>query len=140
MIVTVGLVVVGCGGPDSGTPAAPAPQKTPGDPPWEAPPWEADKENRVAPDANSIARGKTIYQQQCVVCHGKSGKGDGPAAADLSAKPNDLSLPSMWKQTDGALYWKIATGRSPMPAFRDALSDGQIWDTVIYLRTLAPKP
>jgi len=45
----------------------------------------------------------------------------------------------MWQQTDGAIFWKISEGNSPMPAFQEAFSDAQRWDIVNYVRTLAPK-
>ena len=35
--------------------------------------------------------GKILYMQHCVTCHGVDGKGDGPAAARLSATPADLT-------------------------------------------------
>lgn len=31
------------------------------------------------------------YQEFCAVCHGPTGKGDGPAAAELARKPADLT-------------------------------------------------
>ncbi|MDH2135099.1 cytochrome c/FTR1 family iron permease [Sphingobium yanoikuyae] len=38
----------------------------------------------IAPD---VARGKTLYAQQCASCHGASGKGDGPQARGLDPAP-----------------------------------------------------
>jgi mono/diheme cytochrome c family protein len=35
--------------------------------------------------------GRAIYNDNCTACHGVSGKGDGPNAADLTPKPADLS-------------------------------------------------
>lgn len=39
----------------------------------------------------NIEKGKTIYLSTCAPCHGKEGKGDGPAAANLTPKPRDHS-------------------------------------------------
>lgn len=35
--------------------------------------------------------GKRIYESKCATCHGLSGKGDGPFAANLTTKPSDLT-------------------------------------------------
>lgn len=35
----------------------------------------------------SVGRGKVIYKEYCMQCHGATGKGDGPAAANLEPKP-----------------------------------------------------
>jgi mono/diheme cytochrome c family protein len=45
-----------------------------------------------APSLSGQAKlGYELYQSQgCAVCHGKDGRGDGPAAASLGAKPRDF--------------------------------------------------
>jgi len=40
----------------------------------------------------SAASGKEMYTQYCAVCHGKDGKGGGPAAEALKTPPADLTM------------------------------------------------
>jgi len=112
---------------------------------WTAPLRAAGKENPVPADAKSIEQGKALFGQNCVACHGNAGKGDGPAAAMLERNgkrihPRDLSDPKTWQQSDGALFWKISEGKTPMPTFSQLFSEEQRWTIVNYVRTLAPKP
>ncbi len=106
---------------------------------WKAPARAARKKNPIPSDANSIAAGKAVYVQECLSCHGTAGKGDGPAAKDLDPKPGDLSSQKVRDQTDGELFWKITTGKKPMPTFEMTLTDEQRWSVVNYLRTLGPQ-
>jgi mono/diheme cytochrome c family protein len=39
----------------------------------------------------SAASGKEMFNSYCAACHGKEGKGDGPAASELKTAPADLS-------------------------------------------------
>ncbi|MCZ6765924.1 MAG: cytochrome c, partial [bacterium] len=47
----------------------------------------------------------------------------------------DFTSAEMNKQSDGELFWKITTGKPPMPTFGQILSDEQRWLVVRYLRT-----
>ena len=84
---------------------------------WIAPAAEAQKKNPVAASESSLAAGQKIYVKRCVACHGKTGNGDGPDAADLGIHPAKLSDPLIQKETDGALFWKITVGKKPMPSY-----------------------
>lgn len=107
---------------------------------WKAPARAAKKKNPVAVDEASLAAGKKFYRKECESCHGTKGKGDGSAAKDLERSPGDLSNSKLWEQSDGALFWKISTGRKPMPAYEETLAETERWHVVNYVRTLAPKP
>ena len=53
-----------------------------------------------------VNTGNHLYQAKCAVCHGSSGKGDGPYANLLTARPSDLTLIS--RRNDGEFpLWKI---------------------------------
>jgi mono/diheme cytochrome c family protein len=108
--------------------------------PWVAPARASRKANPVPVDDQSLAAGKVLYAKNCLSCHGATGVGNGPAAKDLEKSPGDLSKPAMWDQTDGALFWKITTGRKPMPSFETLTTETERWQTINYVRTFAPKP
>lgn len=39
-----------------------------------------------------VVSGKAVYMENCVMCHGPGGKGDGPLANDLFLPPPDLTF------------------------------------------------
>lgn len=105
---------------------------------WMAPEAEANRRNPVKADGASIARGKLVYQAQCASCHGAQGRGDGLAGKALSPKPADLATMA-GQHPDGDFAWKIEHGRGPMPAWKAVLKPEQIWDTVNFIQSLAPR-
>jgi len=92
--------------------------------------------------AQSIARGKELYADAgCPTCHGLTGRGDGPSAAELKDNWGDKILP--FDFTSGPLkggsgpariYRTFLTGLdgTPMPSFQDSLDEQQSWDIVSY--------
>jgi mono/diheme cytochrome c family protein len=51
-----------------------------------------DKEVKKVPvQPSNAASGAEMYKQYCAVCHGKDGKGNGPAASELKVAPPDLT-------------------------------------------------
>jgi len=104
---------------------------------WTAPAGEARKTNPIAANESSLTAGQKIYLKRCVACHGKTGGGDGPDAADLGIHPAKLSDPAIRTQTDGELFWKITVGKKPMPSYATRLSPTDRWSVINYLRSLA---
>ncbi|ASO05818.1 MAG: cytochrome c [Cyclobacteriaceae bacterium] len=103
---------------------------------WVAP-ASADKiVNPLKGDANAADSGKRTYKMLCVVCHGAKGKGDGVGGAGLKPKPTDFTSAEVQAQTDGALFWKLEEGRSPMASYKTAIPEKKRWEIINYIRTL----
>ncbi len=103
---------------------------------WASPEKESARANPIKRDNNSIARGVSLYNKNCASCHGAEAKGNGPAGKALDPKPTDLKQMS-GNHPDGDFAWKIANGRSAMPAWKSILSENQIWDLVNYIQSLS---
>ena len=94
------------------------------------------KEESRSRRPDSLAAGQKIYSKTCVMCHGKTGDADGPAVIELNIHPAKLSDPKLATESDGSLFWKITTGKKPMPAFGKRFSETDRWHLVNYIRTL----
>ncbi|HXO61532.1 MAG TPA: cytochrome c [Candidatus Acidoferrales bacterium] len=106
---------------------------------WKAPPSAANRPNPVPANATTLAAGQKLYVSNCQTCHGPTGKGDGPGGAALEKKPADLGARIRSGESDGALFWKISEGRSPMVSWKGSLSETQRWELVNYIKSLAGK-
>ena len=85
--------------------------------------------------ARSLARGATLYQINCLVCHGEQGKGDGPVGLKFVTKsPKDFHEDYIQDQADGQLFFTLTRGKGLMPFYRDALSVEERWDVINYVR------
>ena len=106
---------------------------------WVAPVSADELKNPFAGKPEATAEGKKLFKQYCSVCHGDNGKGDGPAGMALNPRPADYSTEKIQKQTDGALFWKITEGKSPMASYKNILTEEQRWKLVNYIREFAKK-
>ena len=107
-------------------------------------PIAAEYAGRLSPvpaDAESIARGETLYAQNCATCHGETGLGDGPAAAALDPAPPMIAMTSQMLGDDYML-WRISEGggfepyNSAMPAWKAVIAEETRWDVINYVRSL----
>jgi mono/diheme cytochrome c family protein len=53
---------------------------------------EAEAAVKVNPYDNNVTGGPELYGMYCATCHGRDGKGGGPAAGGLKRRPPDLTL------------------------------------------------
>jgi mono/diheme cytochrome c family protein len=100
-------------------------------------------ENDVGYTVHAIAEGGPLYWAHCQKCHGDTGLGNGDLAYALTPSPALLAY--MVQQpiaVDQYLLWSISEGGkqfgTAMPAFKDTLSEEQIWQIVAYLRAGFP--
>lgn len=119
--------------------AAPGALQAQGTAEWVVPERRAKRPNPVPAHAAAVTRGREVYRRECRSCHGLTGRGDGPKAAELDSKVPDLTSAEAQGQTDGALFWKITEGRGDMPNTKTALSEEERWIVVHYIRSLATK-
>jgi cbb3-type cytochrome c oxidase subunit III len=98
-------------------------------------------DNPVPYSKESVARGKTVYLQNCQDCHGEDGRAQGSA---IAVAP-DLTRPEVWKygRTDTQIFSNIRNGAGDnMPPFGPlgpGLKDQQIWDLVNFIRSIGPE-
>lgn len=95
--------------------------------------------NPLKGNTAATSEGHLIYVKYCVTCHGAKGKGDGIAAPGLPKPPADHTSAFVQNQKDGAIYWVITKGNSPMPGYSAILTPTQRWEVVNFIRTLAKK-
>lgn len=95
-----------------------------------------ETENPLTATPEVLEAGKQIYQQNCVSCHGDTGRGDGPAARALPGLPADFTQQHFAMHTDAEVFGWIKGGKpgTVMPGFEDALDDEQVWQVITYIR------
>jgi putative copper resistance protein D len=89
----------------------------------------------VAADRASLERGRGLFQERCVPCHGKDGHGNGPVSRFFPPAP-DLAYPTVVKRSDGYIFGTIRFGGRAMPALGDGLTDAELWDLVNLVRAI----
>lgn len=83
---------------------------------------------------SSLANGRRYYQQNCAVCHGDAGMGNGPATK--YGVPGINLMTDMTKaRADGYVYGMLRNGRGSMPSY-NRIEEPDRWDVVNYVRGL----
>lgn len=92
--------------------------------------------------AQDLAAAKQNYDRFCAVCHGKTGKGDGPGGMTLSTHPRDFTdCARMKTMSDETLFTAIKEGgpavqlSKDMQPWKDGMDDEEIHGLVAYVRT-----
>ncbi len=86
-------------------------------------------------------KGKQVYDNNCTICHGSGGKGNGTLTKVYDMEPADHSdANSMNQISNEKMYYLIAdgtAGASLMPGWKDTLSAKEIKDVISYIRLLS---
>ncbi len=142
VLLTVTVVAAnGCSCRDEREPVT-QPEVTPGLPD----PAERLAELAARPEVtvDLITHGKKLYDDNCLVCHGDRGKGDGKAAYLLLPKPRDFTegtfnrknTPPKNLPADEDLFTVVSDGllESSMPPWKDYLTGEERWAVIEYLK------
>ena len=122
--------------------------------------------NPLPKTAENLGRGHRLYESDakpvpCAGCHGTDGNGTGPAGRELAPPPRNFRCAeTMARITDGQMYWVIENGSgdfhlpsrqgaqeierpgrrtrfTAMRAHKEYLSETDIWQLIMYIRTRA---
>jgi len=92
-----------------------------------------------------LARGAVVFNNNCMVCHGPQGAGNGPVVQPATAGGKSfgrfpgapaIAGPLTAGRSDGYIYAVIAAGRGLMPPYGERVTHPDRWAVVEYLRTL----
>jgi hypothetical protein len=92
-----------------------------------------------------LLRGKEVFLQRCVGCHGTKGNGKGPAAQFMSPPPADFTDKDDaccgGDTGPGDFYYRILRGwtGTAMENFGERLSVDDIWRVVLFVKTIPNK-
>ena len=119
--------------------------------------------NPLRMTAGNLSTGQRFYDENCTICHGPTGRGDGEGSADLKPAPPRLTEMYSHAGPDGRLtrgvirdhpgmtlakvmgglnlnaytFWSISEGGKPMggsmPAFKDILSEKERWQILLFI-------
>lgn len=105
--------------------------------------WPVSVESPPEADEDSVARGRALYEAQCVACHGAGGRGDGPSSfslrdwKDASVRPRDFTT-GVFRAGSAPrdLFLRMRTGLNgtPMPSVYG--SDEDLWSITHYILSL----
>ena len=104
-----------------------------------------DAKSPLKPTDADVKAGGALYADNCAKCHGDEGLGNGEAAKGLTPSPALLAYLIQRPRHSGDEYllWTIAEGgqqfETDMPAFKETLSQDEIWRIVAYMRGGFPK-
>ena len=117
-------------------PAAPQEQPSPTPPSSSTTP----QNNPVKPTPESQVHAKKVWGYDCALCHGEKGDGKGDVADSMKLTLKDYTKPDSLKDmTDGQMYDIILKGKGQMPGEEGRAKPDDIWNMVIYIRSMSKK-
>ena len=101
--------------------------------------------NPVALTDENLIAGIKLYAADCAVCHGAADGSASDIARGLYQKAPQLAKHGVEDDEDAETYWKLYHGirMTGMPAFREALSESDLWKITLFLKhmdSLPPAP
>ncbi len=82
-----------------------------------------------------LERGRHVYMNTCVVCHGPAGEGDGYIIPKFP-RPPSLQSDKIRGYPDGNIYFIITRGQNLMSSYAGQIRPEDRWAVVHYIRAL----
>lgn len=92
--------------------------------------------NPLPLDQPIAARGRRVYENHCLVCHGNVGNGDALLSKAYGAKPGNLVANAVRARPDGYIYGVMMLGKNSMPSYAADIDENDRWAVVHYVRVL----
>lgn len=93
------------------------------------------------PVSGNPVMGKQIYDNNCAICHGSDGRGEGTITKIYDMEPADhTDASSMNRMSNEKIYSIISDGTKGaklMPGWKNILSEKEIGDVISYIRLLS---
>jgi mono/diheme cytochrome c family protein len=83
-----------------------------------------------------LAKGKQLFGETCVVCHGPLGDGESRLTSAYGAKPANLQARAIRECSDAQIFHTVTVGRNAMPSLAAQLDEEERWAVVHYVRAL----
>lgn len=103
---------------------------------WKVPERNKKKTAQAKFTPENIKKGELIFTTNCVACHGTPGKMN---FAKITPSPGDPAGDKFQNNTDGELFFKITTGKLPMPSFKNTFAEEDRWNVISYIRSFNKK-
>lgn len=97
--------------------------------------------NSLPNTPETMVEARRVYKVNCEVCHGASGRGDGPMTPYFQkagpSVPVDFTSARVRGRKEGELYWIVTNGLGLMPRFGPLLTPEERWAVVHYVRSVS---
>lgn len=100
--------------------------------------WGRIREGVDVNNSEVANSGRGIFMQNCAVCHGVTGRGNGPMSSTMLKKPANFTRPFYKAYKDSMWFWRVKEGvaGTRMPRWERSLSEQQMAYLVAFLKTL----
>lgn len=87
----------------------------------------------------SKARGKEVFANFCMPCHGENGEGDGPVVQKKFPAPPDLKSERLMSFSKGRIFHVVTRGFNTMPSHASQVLEKDRWYVAQFIKEFQSK-